>query len=62
VIEQQLPDRSTRVLLPLFYTKQCLFCHGKPKGELDISGYEKEGYREGDLGGAISATLPPTLG
>ena len=58
VIEQQLPDNSVRVLLPLFYNKQCLACHGKPKGEIDISGYEKEGFKEGDLGGAISVILP----
>jgi hypothetical protein len=25
---------------------------------VDISGYEKEGFREGDLGGAISIVLP----
>jgi type II secretory pathway predicted ATPase ExeA len=58
VMDQQLPDHSVQVLLPLFYTRQCLACHGKPKGEIDISGYEKEGFKEGDLGGAISVTLP----
>jgi hypothetical protein len=46
-----------QVLLPLFYNKQCLACHGKPKGAVDISGYEREGFKEGDLGGAISVTL-----
>jgi general secretion pathway protein A len=46
-------------LLPLFYSKPCLACHGRPKGQLDISGYEKEGFQEGDLGGAISVSLPP---
>lgn len=58
VISQRLPDHSVRVLLPLFYTRACLSCHGKPKGEVDISGYEKEGFKEGDLGGAISVILP----
>ena len=58
VISQRLPDKSVRVLLPLFYTRACLACHGKPKGETDISGYEKEGFKEGDLGGAISVILP----
>ena len=58
VIEQRFPDKSVRVLLPLFYTRACLSCHGKPKGEVDISGYEKEGFKEGDLGGAISVVLP----
>ncbi|MGH7205242.1 MAG: c-type heme family protein [Nitrospiraceae bacterium] len=46
-----------RVLLPLFFGKNCLNCHGGPKGERDISGYPKEGGKEGDLGGAISVKL-----
>lgn len=49
--------KSIRVMLPLFYNKGCLSCHGGPKGELDISGYIKEGAKEGDLGGAISVWL-----
>lgn len=58
IVEQQLADsRGVRVMLPLFYSKQCLACHGKPKGLVDISGYEKEGFKEGDLGGAISIVL-----
>jgi len=58
IVEQQLADsRGVRVMLPLFYSKQCLACHGSPKGEVDISGYEKEGFKEGDLGGAISIVL-----
>lgn len=50
--------KAVRVLLPLFYGKACLSCHGEPKGEQDISGYKKEGAKEGDLGGAISVKLP----
>jgi general secretion pathway protein A len=58
IVEQQLADsRGIRVMLPLFYSKQCLACHGSPKGEVDISGYGKEGFKEGDLGGAISIVL-----
>lgn len=49
---------SLRVLLPLYYSKACLSCHGEPKGERDISGYPREGAKEGDLGGAISVKLP----
>jgi general secretion pathway protein A len=49
--------KSMRVMLPLFYGKGCLGCHGEPKGEKDISGYMKEGAKEGDLGGAISVKL-----
>ena len=58
IVEQQLADiRGVRVMLPLFYSKQCLACHGNPKGQVDISGYQKEGFKEGDLGGAISIVL-----
>jgi len=49
--------QAVRVLLPLFYGKSCLGCHGEPKGERDISGYAREGAKEGDLGGAISVKI-----
>ncbi len=50
--------RTVRVLLPLYYGKTCLSCHGEPKGERDISGYPREGAKEGDLSGAISVKIP----
>lgn len=46
-----------RVLVPEYYGQGCLSCHGAPKGELDITGYPKEGGSLGDLGGVISVTL-----
>jgi hypothetical protein len=49
--------KAVRVMLPLYYGKGCLACHGEPKGERDVSGYAKEGAKEGDLGGAISVKL-----
>ncbi len=49
--------KSVRVMLPLFYLKGCLICHGEPKGERDISAYIKEGGKEGELGGALSVKL-----
>jgi len=49
--------KAVRVMLPLFYGKGCLPCHGDPKGEKDISGYMKEGAKEGDAGGAVSVKL-----
>jgi len=49
---------AIRVILPLYYGQTCLACHGEPKGERDISGYPKEGAKEGDLGGAISVRIP----
>ena len=49
--------KAMRVMLPLFMLKGCLPCHGEPKGEKDISGYMREGAKEGDLAGAISVKL-----
>ena len=46
-----------RVLVPEYYGKGCLACHGSPKGELDVTGYPKEGGKLGDLGSVISVTL-----
>ena len=46
-----------RMLLPEYYTASCLTCHGEPKGEIDVTGYPKEGGKAGDLGGAISIVL-----
>lgn len=46
-----------RMLFPEYYTPSCLSCHGEPKGEMDVTGYPKEGGRDGDLGGVISVTL-----
>lgn len=48
-----------RMLLPEYYGTSCLACHGQPKGEVDVTGFPKEGGAEGDLGGAISITLRP---
>ena len=36
----------------------CLDCHGEPAGELDMTGYPREGLHEGDLYGAISLAIP----
>jgi hypothetical protein len=46
-----------RLIVPEYYKASCLSCHGSPKGAMDITGYPKEGGKEGDLGAAISVTL-----
>ncbi|MCX8225008.1 MAG: DUF3365 domain-containing protein [Sulfitobacter sp.] len=46
-----------RMLLPEYYSESCLSCHGGPKGEMDVTGFPKEGGATGDLAGAISITL-----
>jgi hypothetical protein len=50
--------RSLRYVQPLYIAASCLSCHGDPKGELDVAGRAKEGYREGELRGAVSVTVP----
>jgi hypothetical protein len=49
--------KAFRVLVPEYYGAACLSCHGGPKGQIDVTGYPKEGGKEGDLGGAISISL-----
>jgi Protein of unknown function (DUF3365) len=46
-----------RIMVPEYYAASCLVCHGSPKGEMDITGYPKEGRSVNDLGGIISITL-----
>jgi hypothetical protein len=46
-----------RVAVPEYYAASCLVCHGSPKGEMDLTGYPKEGGKMGDLGAVISITL-----
>jgi Protein of unknown function (DUF3365) len=47
-----------RVIDPEYAAASCLSCHGAPRGERDITGMKKEGWKEGDLAGAVSLVLP----
>jgi len=47
-----------RMMDPEYAAASCLSCHGAPKGSKDITGGHKEGWKEGDLAGAISVVLP----
>ena len=51
-------SKVLRYMYPLYIEKSCLPCHGEPAGEKDIAGRIKEGYKEGDLRGAISVIVP----
>ncbi len=42
---------------PVKLMEPCLACHGKPKGELDMLGYEKDGMSAGDVVGMISVAI-----
>ena len=50
--------RLLRTVMPIYYSDDCLTCHGSPKGILDISGYPREGAQAGALAGAISIHIP----
>ncbi|MHC4182002.1 MAG: sensor histidine kinase [Planctomycetota bacterium] len=49
-----------RYMIPLYIKEECLACHGRQdyEGELDITGHKKEGYKLGELRGAISVIAP----
>ena len=47
-----------RMMDPEYAGPTCLGCHGSPKGERDVTGMKKEGWKEGELAGAISVVLP----
>jgi len=49
---------ALRLMQPEYATASCLSCHGNPKGERNITGMRKEGWKEGELAGAISVTMP----
>ncbi|MGH7235658.1 MAG: Tll0287-like domain-containing protein [Nitrospiraceae bacterium] len=58
ISEVTAKGRSLRLLFPLYTTRQCLTCHGEPKGEPDRTGYPREGLRLGQNAGAISVVIP----
>ncbi len=38
--------------------QNCMECHGGPKGEVDPTGFPKEGWSVGDVAGAVSVVMP----
>ncbi len=58
IMEWNDNEQTLRALTPIYYSQDCLACHGEPRGILDISGYLREGAKEGDLAGAISIQIP----
>ena len=47
-----------RYVAPMRIEENCLDCHGEPAGEIDVTGFPKEGWKLGDVGGAISIVMP----
>jgi general secretion pathway protein A len=46
-----------RYLEPIRLIPPCMGCHGKPKGQPDMLGFEKDGFEVGDVIGLMSVTL-----
>lgn len=44
---------QTRYFRAIRLTKECLYCHGEPKGEADPTGGIREGWKEGEVHGAF---------
>ena len=51
-------ELSLRYSAPLYVEAGCLECHGEPAGEMDVTGYPKEGWQVGDIAGATSIVIP----
>ena len=54
-LEEKIIIENDRILYfrPIRLTKDCLYCHGDPKGTLDPVGGVKEGWKEGEIHGAF---------
>lgn len=50
-------QRVYRYYDPIKLMPPCLACHGKPAGELDMLGFEKDGLENGDVIGLISVSV-----
>jgi hypothetical protein len=46
-----------RHMEPIRLIPPCLGCHGKPRGEPDMLGFEKDGLESGDIIGVMSVTI-----
>ncbi len=51
-------EERFRYIRALEVDESCLECHGDPQGEVDVTGYQKEGWELGGVGGAISIVIP----
>ncbi len=51
-------DAAFRYVAPMYIETSCLECHGEPAGELDVTGFRREGWSIGDLAGALSIVMP----
>lgn len=47
-----------RYVQALSVNESCLECHGEPVGEIDVTGFPKEGWTLDSVGGAVSIVIP----
>lgn len=52
---------SFRYVSVMRVDEHCIECHGGPAGEIDPTGYPKEGWEVGDVAGAVSVIMPTDL-
>ena len=51
-------ETALRYATVLLTKTNCLGCHGEPAGELDVTGFVKEGFELNDLAGVSSIVIP----
>ncbi|MGD9209999.1 MAG: methyl-accepting chemotaxis protein [Desulfobacteraceae bacterium] len=51
-------ENEIRYLKPVKLTKDCLYCHGEPKGTKDPTGGIREGWKAGEIHGAFEIITP----
>lgn len=49
---------AVRFFRSIKLTNDCMVCHGEPAGSLDILGFEKEGWKAGEVHGAFEIISP----
>ncbi|HBE01632.1 MAG: hypothetical protein A2096_16545 [Spirochaetes bacterium GWF1_41_5] len=56
VIDDKL--NAVRYFRPIRLTADCMYCHGSPQGEADVTGGIKEGWQDGEMHGAFEIITP----
>lgn len=60
-LEEYEGESVFRYVSAMKVDENCIECHGTPAGEIDPTGYPKEGWATGDLAGAVSVIVPTDL-
>ncbi len=56
--ETEEDQQVFRYVRAMDVSEDCIECHGEPAGEIDATGYPKEGWKVGDVAGAVSVVVP----